>query len=124
MNKIFDWVLRLAAAVILLQTLWFKFTGAPEAVFIFTQIGVEPLGRYLLGILELITGVCLLVRRWVVYGAALGVVLMIGALLAHFTFLGIDVQGDGGLLFGLAWIVLIICAVLLHVHRKELPLMR
>ena len=124
MNKILFWILRLIPTVILLQTLFFKFTGAPEAVFIFTQIGVEPWGRYLLGTLELIIGTSLLIRRWVAVGAFLGVVMMIGALLAHFTFLGIAVQGDGGLLFGMAWVVLISCAILLYTQRRELPLVK
>ncbi|MEK6839375.1 MAG: DoxX family protein [Nanoarchaeota archaeon] len=124
MNTIFFWILRLIPAIILLQTLFFKFTGAPEAVFIFTQIGVEPWGRYALGVLELLVSISFLVRRWVAVGAFLGVVMMIGALLAHFTFLGIDVQGDHGLLFGMAWIVLMSCAILLYTQRKELPLVK
>jgi len=121
MNKILSWILRLIPAVILLQSLWFKFTGAEEAVFIFSQLGAEPWGRYFVGVFELITGVGLLVPRWTVYGALLGVFLMIGALLAHFTVLGIEVQGDGGLLFGLGWVVFVCCGILLWMKKKELP---
>lgn len=124
MNKTFHWILRLIPAVILLQTLFFKFTGSTESVYIFTQLGVEPFGRYASGILELITGVSLLTRRWIAVGAFLGVVMMIGAVLAHFTFLGITVQDDHGLLFGMAWTVLITCGFLLYVHRRELPFVR
>ena len=119
MNKTFLWILRLIPVIILLQTLYFKFTGAPEAVFIFTQMGVEPWGRYVLGVLELITGI-LLLTPWFVSGALLGILLMLGALVAHLTTLGIEVQGDGGLLFGMALVVLITCGILLYTRRKNI----
>ena len=119
MNKTFLWILRLIPVIILLQTLYFKFTGAPEAVFIFTQMGVEPWGRYVLGVLELITGI-LLLTPWFVSGALLGILLMLGALFAHLTTLGIEVQGDGGLLFGMALVVLITCGILLYTRRKNI----
>ncbi len=121
MNKVLSWILRLIPAVILLQSLWFKFTGAEEAVFIFSQLGVEPWGRYLTGIIELIGGIGLLITRLVPLGALLSFLLMIGAILSHATVLGIEVQGDGGLLFGLAWVVFVCCGILLWMKRKELP---
>ena len=81
------WVARLLAAIILLQTLFFKFTGAEESIYIFTKMGIEPWGRIAMGILELIASILLLVPLTTGYGALLGFGLMIGALFSHFTIL-------------------------------------
>jgi len=119
--KAVSWIVRLAAAVILLQTLFFKFTGAPESVYIFSQLGVEPWGRFFAAISELIAAILLLVPRTAWMGAGMGLGVMSGALLSHVFVLGIDVQGDGGLLFFLGVIVFVSCAIALYIHRGEIP---
>jgi putative oxidoreductase len=98
-------VLSLLAAVILLQTLYFKFTAHPDSVYIFSQLGLEPYGRIGTGILELLTGVLLVFRKSSIYGAILSLGTISGAILSHLIVLGIDVQGDGGKLFFLAVLV-------------------
>ena len=50
---------------------------------------------------------------------ALGV--MAGAILSHLMVLGIEVKGDGGLLFGLALIVFACSATVLTIRRAQLP---
>src|SRR4051812_11443705 len=117
-----SWSARAIAAVILLQTLFFKFTGAPESVFIFTTVGQEPWGRYGSGVVELASSVLLFFPRGVAIGALLALGTMCGAVFFHVTKLGIVVQGDGGLLFGLALVVLGCAAFLLWLHRRALPL--
>lgn len=119
--KALSLVLRLVVAAILLQTLYFKFTAAPESVYIFQTLGTEPWGRIGSGVLELIISGLLLWPRTVGIGAvgALGVIS--GALMAHLTKLGIEVQGDGGTLFYLALTVFIGSAVLAWLHRREIP---
>src|SRR5512135_784707 len=97
-----SWVLRIVAAVILLQTLFFKFTAAPESVYIFTKVGAEPWGRIGSGVVELIAAALLLTPRWPWAGAALALGVMAGAIVSHLTILGIEVMGDKGLLFALA----------------------
>lgn len=119
--KILVWVLRLVAAAIMLQTLFFKFTGAPESIYIFEQVGMEPFGRYASGIAELIASVLLLIPRTTWLGAALALGVMAGAIMSHLTILGIEVQGDGGTLFALAIVVFVSSAVLLFLHRKDIP---
>lgn len=121
MKNTFDLLLRLVVAAILLQTLYFKFTAAPESVFIFQSLGAEPWGRIGSGVLELIVSVLLLWPRTVAIGAvgALGVIS--GALMAHLTKLGIEVQGDGGTLFYLALVVFMGSAVLAWLRRREIP---
>jgi uncharacterized membrane protein YphA (DoxX/SURF4 family) len=118
------WILRVAAAVILLQTLFFKFTAAPESVYIFSTLGMEPWGRIGTGIIELIAAILLLIPSLTFFGAMLGIGLMGGALFFHVTKLGIDVQGDGGLLFIYAIIVLICSLVLAIAYRRQMRLIR
>lgn len=119
LKNILSWVLRIVAAVILLQTLYFKFTGHPESVELFTKLGVEPWGRIGTGIIELITGILLLIPATAVIGAFLGVGLMAGAIVSHLTVIGIESKGDGGQLFYLAITVLACCVVLLVLHKDQ-----
>jgi uncharacterized membrane protein YphA (DoxX/SURF4 family) len=115
------WALRLIAAAILLQTLFFKFTGAPESVYIFTRVHAEPWGRIGSGVVELIASTLLLWPRFTWAGALLALGVMLGAIASHLTLLGIEVQGDGGLLFGLALTVFASSASLLYLFRKDIP---
>lgn len=117
-----SWTCQLVAAVILGQTLFFKFTGAPESRFIFTTLGAEPWGRLGTGALELVAVALLLYPRTPALGAVLALGLMSGAVLSHLTRLGIEVQGDGGLLFALALTTLAAAVVVAVLRRRELPL--
>ena len=116
-----SWALQLVVAVILLQTLFFKFTGAAESVYIFSALGLEPWGRIGSGIVELIAAILLLAPATVTVGAALALVVIVGAIVSHLTVLGIEVQGDGGLLFFLALTVFIGSAAILVLRRSEIP---
>lgn len=118
-KNILSLVLRLVAAVIMLQTLYFKFTAQPESVYIFTQVGIEPWGRIGTGVAELIASVLLLIPATIALGAAMGVGIMLGAVVTHLSILGIEVQGDGGQLFAYAMIVLISCVVLLVMYFPQ-----
>src|SRR4051812_14652658 len=107
------WIARIVAAVIMVQTLYFKFSGADESVYIFSMVGIEPWGRIGTGVLELIASVLILINVTAWLGALLGLGLMAGAIFIHLTVLGIEVKGDGGYLFMLAIIVAVCCAVIL-----------
>jgi len=109
-----------ATAVILLQTLFFKFTAAPESVYIFSELGVEPYGRIGTGVLELIAAGLLLVKRTSLIGGILGLGIISGAILSHLFFLGIEVQHDGGLLFGMAVLVFILLAINVILQKEKL----
>lgn len=117
-----SWACQLTAAAILGQTLFFKFTGAPESRYIFTTLGIEPWGRIGTGIAELVAVALLLYPRTSVLGAVLAVGLMGGAIMGHLTRLGIEVQGDHGLLFKLAITVLLASAIVVILRRRELPI--
>lgn len=119
-QKNLDLVLRLVAAIILLQTLFFKFSAAPESVYIFTAVGMEPWGRIGIGVLELIAAALLLIPRTVVFGALLSAGVIAGAIFFHVTILGISVQNDGGKLFALAVVVMVVSLALLYMRRGEL----
>ena len=114
------WICRLVAAALLLQTLYFKFTASAESVYIFTTVGMEPVGRIGVGVLELIAGVLLLItsRAWM--GAVLALGLMAGAIFLHLTVLGIEVMDDGGQLFIYALIVSACAALILWQERMKL----
>jgi putative oxidoreductase len=116
-----SWVLQVAVAAILLQTLFFKFTGAEESVYIFTTLGAEPLGRYASGVVELVASALLLIPGFAPYGALLSLGVISGALVSHLTVLGVEVRGDGGLLFALAMIVFICSLAILALRWRELP---
>lgn len=109
-------------AVIFLQTLFFKFTGAPESKFIFETMGMEPWGRFGSGVAELIAAILLIVPRTRLYGALLGMGVMTGAIASHILFLGISIMGDGGLLFSMAVASFLASAFVVYSRRGELPL--
>lgn len=132
-----SWVCQIVAAVILLQTLFFKFTAAPESVYIFTKLGeflhgyasfvpvsvAEQWGRIGSGVMELVAAILLLTPRFAWAGALLAIAATVGAIASHLTFLGIEVQGDRGLLFALAITVVVTSAVALYLHRKQIPVL-
>jgi hypothetical protein len=134
---VFSWVCRIVAAIILLQTLFFKFTAAPESIYIFTKLGTfihsyvpiasigagEVSARIGSGTMELIAAVLLLTPRFVWAGAVLAMAATGGAMVSHLTFLGIEVQGDKGLLFFLAMAVFVTSAIALFLHRTQIPVM-
>ena len=113
------WILRLIPAIILLQTLYFKFTAQPESVQLFTKIGMEPYGRIGTGVFELIAAILILIPRYTGYGAILGLVMMTGALYFHLTKIGIFFGGDV-LLFIYAVITFVCCAALIFIYKTRL----
>ena len=120
-QSIASWALQLTTAGILLQTLFFKFTGSAESVYIFTTVGAEPFGRIGSGVVELIAAILLLIPATVVFGAGIALAVITGAILSHLTILGIEVLGDGGLLFGLAIYIFLASLIMLFLHRREIP---
>ncbi len=124
-ENIVSWVFQVAAALILLQTLFFKFTGAEESVYIFTTLGVEPWGRIATGLAELAASILLLIPRTASVGAVLALGIVSGAILSHLAVLGIAIEevGDGGELFALALVVLVSSAVVAFIRRRELPIL-
>jgi hypothetical protein len=121
-QTVLSWILQLTVAGILLQTLFFKFTAAEESVYIFSTLGAEPWGRIASGVVELIASVLLLVPATAPIGALLTMGVMVGAIASHLLVLGIEVKGDGGLLFGLALTAFAASALVLAIRRAALPL--
>ncbi|MEO8255496.1 MAG: DoxX family protein [Flavobacterium sp.] len=119
-TQIIAWILRIAVAAILLQTLFFKFSGAPESIYIFSTLGIEPYGRIGSGISELIVAILILIPRTTWIGALGGCGIMTGAILSHLFVLGIEVKNDGGLLFSLAIITFMCCLILLYLNKNKL----
>lgn len=120
-NSIFIWGIKLTAVVILVQTLYFKFSGAEESVYIFSTLGIEPFGRIGSGVVELIASILILIRRTTLIGALIGLGTMAGALFSHLLVLGIVVKNDGGTLFILAIITFLCCLLLVYKERTKIP---
>lgn len=124
MNTIISIALRLIAAILMLQTLYFKFTAQPESVYIFSQVGAEPWGRIATGVAELIASILLLLPATVALGALMATCIMAGAIATHAFVLGIEVQGDDGLLFAYATIIFLASMLLLVMHRHQLSVLK
>jgi putative oxidoreductase len=123
---IISWVCRIVVAVILFQTLFFKFSGAEESKYIFSTLmgpELEAYGRIGSGIVELIAVVLLIIPSTAWLGSVLALGTISGAIMSHLTMLGIVVMDDGGLLFGLAVTVFVLSSVILLIHRRELPIL-
>ena len=123
---IVSWACRIIVAVILLQTLFFKFTGAEESKYIFTTLlgpDLEAFGRVGSGLVELLAAILLVIPRTAWLGAFLSLGTISGAILSHLTMLGIVVKDDGGLLFALAVTVFVLSSILVLIHRRELPVL-
>jgi hypothetical protein len=116
---ILSWILQITVAVILFQTLFFKFTGAEESVYIFSTLGIEPWGRFASGVAELVAVALILYPSTVALGALLSLGVITGALVSHAR-LGLVVKDDGGLLFALAVVVFVSSAAILYLRRAEL----
>ena len=121
MNKNFLFALRLIVAIILLQTLYYKFGAHEDSVYIFTTLGLEPYGRIGIGLMELIASILILLKKTSWAGALLTVGLMAGAIFSHLTQLGIEVKGDGGQLFYMAVGTWVLSLFVLWSERKQIP---
>jgi putative oxidoreductase len=123
MNRFLFLALRIIVAVILIQTLRFKFLAHPDSVFIFTQAGLEPEGRIIIGLLELVAAFLIIFPKTVWLGAGLTLGIISGAIFLHLTKIGIDVQGDGGSLFYTAILIFVLSAIILWHERKKIPVL-
>ena len=119
MKNYINWALRLVPAIILLQTLFFKFSAHPDSVAIFSKLHAEPFGRVFSGVLELITAILILNPKTTFWGALLGFFTMIGAIVSHIFILGIETNNDGGKLFYLALVVFVFCVIILLKFKKK-----
>ena len=124
MKKNIPFILRIIVAIILIQTLRFKFTAHPDSVYIFKQVGLEPIGRISIGCLELIASILLLIPRTVWAGALLTLGLIGGAIFMHLTQIGIAVNNDSGVLFITAVVTFILSAMILYIYRKDIPFIK
>lgn len=122
MKKTIDLGLRILIALILLQTLRYKFTAHPDSVFIFTQAGLEPYGRITIGILELISAILILIPKTIWLGAGFTIGIISGAIIMHITKIGIEVNEDGGSLFYMALLVFLLAFIVLWNNRKNIPI--
>jgi len=122
MKKYFPLLLRIIVALILIQTLRFKFTAHPDSVYIFTKVGLEPIGRIGIGVAELLSGILLLFKKTAWAGALLTLGIIGGAIILHLTQLGIEINNDKGVLFSTAVVTFILSGSILILYRKDIPI--
>lgn len=120
-SKIVSWIAQLIAIAIMGQTLYYKFGGNPDSIILFTELNMEPQGRILIGILELVACILLIIPSSVTFGAMLGSAIMTGAIIGHCTQLGW--QGERFQLGMLAVGVLAACSIILYIRRYTIPLL-
>ncbi|MGR7814635.1 DoxX family membrane protein [Lacinutrix undariae] len=113
-------ILRIIVALILIQTLRFKFTAHPDSVYIFSTLNLEPYGRIFTGVIELIAGILLIIPKTIWIGATITIGVISGAILSHIALLGIEVNNDGGILFATAITTFILSTAILILHRKDI----
>lgn len=125
MKRYIPLLLKFITAIIMLQTLFFKFSGAQESIDLFTKLAgdQEALMRIGTGVLELIAAILLFIPNKTWLGSFLTIGLMGGAIMGHLTVLGIEHNNDGGLLFALAVTTLISATALLYLNKKDIPLL-
>ena len=123
-ENVISWIAQIIAALIMLQTLFFKFSGAEESVYIFSTVHMEPWGRYMTGTAELLASILLLIPTLAWAGAILGIGIMTGAIICHLTILGISVMNDSGYLFFLALLTFVACFVVVIVRRCQVPYLK
>lgn len=116
-----SWICQLLAAAIMIETLFYKFTAAPESVYIFRKMGTEPWWRWGQGIWELLAAICLLIPRLRWAGGILTTGAMLAAILSHMTWLGYAIQGDHGLLFCMALVTFVSGLIVLVLNRHSIP---
>lgn len=120
-QKRLSWVCRIIAAGIMVETLWFKFTGHPESVWIFSRMGMESWWRYGQGLWELAASILLFVPRLTWLGSLLSLGAMSAAVLSHLTVIGIEVQGDAGLLFAMGVTAWVASFIAVWLHQQSIP---
>jgi len=114
--------LQIVSAVILLFAGVTKFLATEGNVFIFTELDMEPTGRIIIGLIETAAALMLMTKNYAAMGALFGLGTMCGAVIAHVSILGFNVQGDQGLhIVALSTVVLCTGTVLIA-RRKTLPL--
>jgi uncharacterized membrane protein YphA (DoxX/SURF4 family) len=113
--------IRIIIAIVLLQTLRYKFTGHPDSIYIFSKIGLEPVGRIGIGTLELIAALLILIPRTVWMGSLLSIGIISGAIFLHLSQLGVEINNDGGRLFYMAISIFILSGLVLWNQRKKIP---
>ena len=115
----FLWICRIVATLILLFTFYYKITGSPESVHVFSEADMEPYGRYSVAIAEFVAAMLIIIPRTSLAGALLAVVIMICVIASHIFVLGIQVMNDRGRHFIAAVVVAICSMIIIYAYTKR-----
>ena len=121
-QKIVSWILQAVAAFILARAAYGKFTGMEMSLFVFERLEMGTSGRFTIGLIEAFAALLLLMPSVPQIGALLGFGTMMGALIAHTTVLGLDTNGDGGMMVAMMGVVVLATSTVMYIRRRDLPL--
>lgn len=121
-KAIFLVIIQIVAAGIIGMAGVSKFMAHPSVVFVFSELGLEPTGRIIIGIIEVSCAILLLTRTYAVVGAFFLLGTMAGAFIAHVSVLGFSIQGDGGRTVVLLAVEIICASTILYLRRRQLPI--
>jgi len=114
-SKIISWVLQLCIIALFAPAAYSKLTSHEASIALFTELGMEPTGRYVIGFLEAVACALLLMPNTAVHGAILSLGIMIGAVIAHFSKIGFNDM------FAYFAIILVICSsAIIYLRRKQI----
>lgn len=115
-----SWICALIAAGIMMETLFFKFSGAAESRYIFSKMGTDPYMRWTQGVWELLAALGLLIPGWHWLGGILTLGDMGAAIISHMTWLGYAALGDHELLLGMALTTFTCGFTIVVLHRHQI----
>lgn len=96
---IMSWIFIILAFAILVYNAYLKLNSNSGAIQLFSGLGLEPYGRFAIGLFELTAALLLLYPGTVKYGAVLGFILMTGVIFIHITKIGIALNGNYSFFF-------------------------
>ncbi|PCJ52579.1 MAG: DoxX family protein [Planctomycetota bacterium] len=119
---VFSWIFQIIAAIILGMAAWDKIVGTETSHYVFTTLEMEPAGRIIIASIESLAAIMLLSTSIPHMGAVLGLGVMMGAIIAHISKLGFDVNNDGGKMVMMMTVVIFSTIAIIFLHRSRFPM--
>lgn len=120
--KMISWLFQIVAAMILAKAAYGKFLALESSVYVFNALDMGASSRILIGVIESISTILLLTSTLPHLGALLGFGVMLGAIIAHGSVLGLQVNNDNGMMVMMMSSVIVSTMIVMYIRRRRLPL--